>query len=100
MVTSEPYWDYHDITKYIEEKYKINTRDYKRKFLAKKFTTTEYCDFWHWLIDGTDLHNNSFVNIPLYYYNAPDWVQEILALYRKEFATTENQVYLRCWVEW
>jgi hypothetical protein len=30
MVVSEPYWDYSDVIKYIEEKYGFDSRDYKK----------------------------------------------------------------------
>ena len=100
--------DYHDAIAYIEEKYKIDTHNYKNKTWGTG-DTTEYCDFWHWFIEYRDIHNGSFQTLhlnesltdkrgALAKYNSPDWVKEILRLLKKEFAPRTSVIDF--WAEW
>lgn len=98
-------YHYHDIISYIEKKYEINTRDYLGKFARswKKHPEDEkleYLDFWHWVIaDNDDANNGSMIYIRLEESeDNPPFVNEILALIRKEFPREGE--FLHCWVEW
>lgn len=92
----EPYWDYHDVIDYIEKKYDIETRGYKKK------EDGVYRDFWHWYIDCSDISNGCYSHFGLYSFlidstgYTPDWVKEILQLIYDEFKEDE----MLFWIEW
>lgn len=98
-------FDYHECTKYIEEKYNINTRDYAGKFSVEKQLPLEkieeipYQDFWHWIVSNNEIHNGCVFK--LYAEDAEDmedWQQEILKLYLDEFADNGEDIIF--WVDW
>ena len=84
----EKSYDYHDVIKYIEGKYNIDTRDYKNshshfgiwlkevkefkrihaeyseyKEWCKTNPCPEYLDFWHWISDVCEIHNGGHFNV-------------------------------------
>lgn len=95
--------NYLECRDYIEKKYKIDVRDYAGKFSVPGRAMDNkipYQDFWHWLIGRCDIdHNGCFIDMPTSAPNADQWVQEILALFTKEFAT-KDQESIEFWVEW
>jgi hypothetical protein len=89
-----PCYDYHEMIDYIEDKYEIQTRGYKRE------VDGVYRDFWHWVVDTTSIHNGSYGYFPEdwedeYY---PEWTQEIMRLIVAEFYP--NGEDLNFWVSW
>ena len=105
MQTQEAY-DYNECTKYIEEKYGIDTRDFAGRFNKKdgklSFDKTKpYEDFWHFILDNTDINNGS------YFYLSEDWAEDfddddfrkiIMHYYMEEFGEGYGEIYF--WVAW
>lgn len=81
------YYDFNKCTRYIEEKYGINTRDYAGMFKNGEVNCeVEYQDFWHWIMDNKDIHNECFFELLEHdKWNMNDWQKEILQLYIDEF---------------
>jgi len=88
---------YSDLIDYIEKKYKIQTRGYKRE------VDGVYRDFWHWLLDKTwcEMHNGSYQYLPIKdiltdeeWLKAPDWVREIAQLIFNEYGEDEMECYV------
>ncbi len=93
--------NYHVAIDYIENKYKIDTQNYKGMKFNGKPDDAEYCNFWHWFIDGGDIHNGCFAHLDfesLEDKDTPAWVKEILLLIKKEFSPRGNVITF--WVEW
>jgi hypothetical protein len=94
--------DYHDCVAWIEQKYKVDLRDYASHF---KDRDKPYLDFWHWLLDNdfSEVHNGSFNLMSLNPGSAaadpPDWVKEILKMFKDEF-DVDNEDELNFWIEW
>lgn len=102
-VQHAPTWDYRQVIDYIEEKYKINVRDYAGKFAHPEIDDkVPYLDFWHWLIDHdfSDMYNGSYqwiwVTEHLENKKTPPWVKEILQKIYDEFQEDDMQF----WIEW
>jgi hypothetical protein len=103
-VTHAPHWDYSSCIKYIEDKYKIKTRDYAGKFLQKsdrEVDETPYLDFWHWVISEYDwIKNECYISFEVKKHledeKTEQWVKEILTMLYKEFEEDE----MRFWIEW
>lgn len=97
----EPMYNYHEVIKYIEEKYSINTRDYANKFTKGGNRENEYLDFWHWIAEGSDISNGSAsgVYVDESLEEAPDWVCEILKFITDE-GFVDDEGYFEFWVEW
>jgi hypothetical protein len=122
------HYDYHDIIKYIEDKYSIESRDYYGCHGSKNGQpwegkmkpgyiggppTPPYADFWHWMLDqNSHLTNGSYIYFPedwkeLEVSNDPKvrgcnyiprFAKEIMILIEAEFGT---KIYMeRIWVEW
>jgi len=94
---SQPYWDYHEVIDYIEKKYNIDTRGYKRE------VDGVYRDFWHWIVDMCSIHNGSYFYLDIYGWMTDtdleyvtEWQQEILKLIYDEFQEED----MRFWVSW
>jgi hypothetical protein len=88
-VERESILHYRDIIKYIEDKYKINVRDYAGHFVTKD---KPYLDFWHYLDNKWEEQLNSngcevYLNLEewLGAPETPDWVKEILLKIYDEF---------------
>lgn len=105
---SKAHYDYHDIIKFVEDKYNIQTRGYKEE------VDGIYRDFWHWMIEHNDVHNGCYISFPedwrvpegdditpenLEYHDkyAPTWVREIMEMIVKEFPGIERE---EIWVSW
>lgn len=83
---SQPYWDYHEVIRYIKHRYTINDRK-----------------LWHWIVADGDINNGCFYNIDLnYWINEEDddyiseEVREILKFIYDEFQEKE----MNFWIEW
>jgi hypothetical protein len=107
----EAVYHYHDVIDYIEHKYNIQTRGYKRELDGI------YRDFWHWFIEhaGGNVRNGSFAHFGVEdfrdengnfivseadgdsYFDCPWWVVEILEMLEKEFPGITHE---KVWVEW
>lgn len=87
----EPCLSYNEVIAYIEDKYRIDTRDYQRPSFADRDREGEdgYRDFWHWILDvcGDQVHNGAYfyLDVDGLKPGAPLWVREILELIKKEF---------------
>lgn len=103
----KPVIDYFEVIKYIEEKYRIDTRDYYRKFSNESgcHDYIPYCDYWHYLIDNIifEVTNGCTVILPVgqltqeeneYTDHTPEWVKEISQLIYDEFGEDEMNVYI------
>lgn len=109
MATSKPVkktrnaaFDYHEVMKYIQNKYGFDVRDYKGKFKGKAFDpNVEYCDFWHWYLDKHEVHNGCYSSLWLGWIDepkTPDWVKEILVILRDEFSPDGEEIDF--WIAW
>lgn len=117
--------DYHQCTKFIEKKYKIDVRDYahsnkqfdewckakgikpdgnsqsqwsafKKAIKNGELIERPYQDFWHWIIDVCPVSNGGTIHLSAELGDgAIPWQKEILALYVKEFG--DNQEYETSW---
>jgi len=100
--------DYHEVIKYIEQKYNIETRGYVEAKSKEKKRNRPYLDYWHWLLDNafSEMGNPSSQNIPIYNILndegwAPEWVKEITTIIDKEFhKDLEDGGELQVWVSW
>jgi hypothetical protein len=86
-IVGDPYWDYHQVISYIENKYQIDTRDCAGKHTGNP--DAEYQDFWHWICDRYDINNGSFFELDiadgLDYDGTYPWVKDILTKLLDEF---------------
>lgn len=95
------YWDYIEVISYIEKKYKIKTEGYIPKcgFTEEQLNNapgkTPYLNFWHWVIDGKNIHNGSSFDLIILDEDddldedeeyRPRWVREILRMIYDEFS--------------
>jgi hypothetical protein len=92
-------YEWGDIEKYIQAKYKRNLRDWEgrwteewaEKWGTKDFDERPYHDFWHWMIEHYSPGNGCVVDIypkATMEESGPDlepWVCEILTILRDEF---------------
>jgi len=88
------YFDYSDILRYIEEKYKLIT-----------YIPEENKDFWRWLIDTYDVHNGCYINFAvtekaIEEMDIPDYVKEVIALIEKEFENYIDEYGRICFHIW
>ncbi len=116
----DPYWDFHEVIRYIEKKYDIVYRGYTPKVSLPHYE--RYLDFWHWVVDHYDIHNGSYfdMNILGEIHNneeewqegdaeddghwdldsesRPRWVREIQKLIYDEFKPDNGD--MKFWVCW
>lgn len=101
----KPCLEYSEVIKYIEDKYKIKTRDYAGKFSKDKGKdwdvndTVPYQDFWHWVLDvcGDQIHNPCYFYLPFDLKCEP-WVREILDKIAAEFPPdSDGGLTFHCW---
>jgi len=91
-IPRDPIYNYHEVIRYIEKKYKIKTRRYKNDNL----------DFWHWLLDKCfdNVNNGSEHSIDIRYWldhlDEDAWQREILQLIYDEFGEDDMEF----WIEW
>jgi len=72
-----------------------------------KATCPPYLDFWHWIIDQTEVSNGCIIWLPIHEADSLDedkqWVAEILRTFKKEFAeyiVDEDEGFLPMYVSW
>jgi len=100
-------FDYHECRDYLQDKYQYSERDYaghfgepaqnspavaaapieKNESVAWDEERPPYWDFWHFVIDHTEMHNGTYITmseewLPM----ATDWQKEIIQHYIDEFA--------------
>jgi PII-like signaling protein len=65
FIVGEPYLDYFDVMKYLQEKY--------------EFTHSEKRHFWKWILDDSmnDVHNGCFIYLPIYNFHERYYIQDI-----------------------
>lgn len=124
---SEPHFDYHEVIDYIEDKYKISVRGYtpkkplseeRKAAIIKHYGTgSTYLDFWHYILDGSEIHNGSYFYMNLLGDHQegkadddgdwdgdddyrPSWVREIQKMIYDEFKDDLEYGEMRCWVAW
>jgi len=124
---SEPYFDYHEVIDWIEDKYKINTRGYTPKCGFTEAQIEErkrygsdrqpYLNFWHYISEDSDIHNGSYFYMNLLgdHYKGkkngdgdwdgddeyrPRWVREIQKMIYEEFKDDLDCGEMKCWVSW
>lgn len=94
--------DYIQCQDYINEKYKVDLRNYANKTFMPD-DTAPYQDFWHHLIDqNPEIQNGSFFTMwPLDMDYVEPWQQEIYRLFWDEFSeyADENHM-LQFKVDW
>lgn len=107
FIKRRPIMDYNQMIDYIEQKYKIHTRDFAKKFVKGGNIESEYLDYWHWLLDNcfSDIHNGSSA-----YWNVkeiidseetPLWVKSITEKVYKEFhEVLDNKGGLEVLIQW
>lgn len=81
---SEPYWDYHEVARYIEHKHDVQLENYAGWKPSGKNEEKPYQNFWHWISDRQEVHNGSHFYLNVYERDEPEnkytpgWVKEIL----------------------
>jgi hypothetical protein len=91
---------YREVIKYIEDKYEIDTRDYKP---LKNRSRMKMRDFWHWMMDvNYNVSNGCPIEIPeeweeMDLESCPQWAREIIALIIKEFP---DIIEVGMWASW
>lgn len=90
--TFAPAYEWNKIEAYIENKYKVSFRDYKKGVSGHD---TKHRDFWHWLIDNCYIRNESFFSLPEDY--SGWWQTEIMEMIFTEFPELKTE---RIWVSW
>ena len=84
-----PAYHYNELVEYVEKKYGIKTRGFRRELDGK------YRDFWHFLMDRYGLGLGRYMTLSDETGDgAEEWQQEILALFLIEFG---NPIYV--WVD-
>ena len=87
----DPTYDWHHIQQYIEQKYNIKLRGYKKE------QDDVYRDFWHFIIDRCDIRRGCFFSLPEDMDATEDWQKEILTMILTEFPELATE---RIWVDW
>ena len=95
-------YDWDEVKKYIEKKYSCDLRDFAGKFGVHGCSEdVEYQDFWHWIIDGNDIHNGCQFHLRFGDLSAqPSWVQQIASYIVAEFPEAGDDNGLDLWVSW
>jgi hypothetical protein len=106
------YYEFMDMWRYIEEKYKIDLYNVKGKSYLPGAPKVEYCDFWHWLLDywdgyfekGKPLEINwedvlGYVEQREEWYTVeqPQWVIDCVKLFHAEFAELGEHTIIVDW---
>lgn len=99
--SGKSYWDFHEVTNYLEQLHGKDFRDYAGKWCAKGNEEKPYLDFWHWIIDGGDIHNGCFFYMPdrecLNDPEVEDWKKEIVKYYVDFLGDDYDE---EMWVDW
>lgn len=92
-----------------DEEYESAKQDYynrcnKFNDWKKRVGEKPYQDFWHWFLEQQYIEGSANNSKMCFDFNeideAPDWVQEILKLVKKEFYDELTNGFLDVWVEW
>lgn len=90
-----------EVRDFIQKKYKVDLDDYKGKFKKNAKPDTKYCNFWHWMVEDSDIHNGCFTWLGWDWLDSDEtepWIKEILTMIMKEFAPKDDD--LKLWVDW
>lgn len=96
-------FDWHEIIKYLEEKYKFDARDYFGTYKGN-VTKVPYANFWDWLLVNAffEVSNGCYRTLDFAWLidteNPPDWVKTILGYIKTEFAPEESEIEV--WISW
>jgi hypothetical protein len=96
------YYDYHEVTKYLEKLHGKDFRDYAGKFTKDGNDDAPYQDFWHWICDHNEVSNGCYIFLPDwdYHMNSKDtepWKKEIMQYY---YDFLGQDYFERMWVDW
>ena len=89
-------YDYHEMIEYIEDKYGIETRSYKKA----DGKIEDFRDFWHWVLQSGSIHNGCYAHFQedWDHEDTPDWVREIMRFIVDEFYPNGEDLVF--WVDW
>lgn len=97
------FWDYHEVTSYIEKKYKVDLDNFAGCKFSGKADDKPYQNFVHWVGDLQSVHNGSYFYLGVTEViesndeeYAPEWVRKIMQMIFDEFGQEE----MRFWVSW
>ena len=110
----EKAYDYNELINYIEQKYKVQVRDYENYYKGdmssnefhKDYEGKPRLDFWDWFTDNHDvIYNGVYVDFDIlnHYeeisddYKTPVWVREILKMIIDEFEIKNSDINLYIW---
>jgi hypothetical protein len=99
---SEPHLDYHDCARWVEKKLGKELRNYAG-YTYQDGDTRPYQDFWHYVIDQTEIHNGCYFYLTVQGTDIEEcepWQKEILATFAEEFSDHIDDDLLYFWVDW
>ncbi len=85
-------YDWHEVETYIQKKYKRELRNWAGHEFTGRPDDPPYQDIWHYIVDGSDVHNGSSFYLQFedpYIPDGSEWVREVLDIIQKEFAPGE-----------
>lgn len=105
---SEPYWDYHEVVNYINNKYNVDLDKYKpkcgytkeqledRSQSQIKDNSDPFLSFWSWITDTQEIHNgcNFYLTMEDEYQEYDEWLKEIFKMLYDEFGEDEMHMYV------
>ena len=89
-ITFKPTYKWQDIENYIEKKYNIKLRGYKKE------NDKEFRDYWYWICNRCEIHKGCFFYLPELE-NDEWWIVEITELIIKNFPELKKE---QIWVDW
>lgn len=93
-------YDYHQCRDWLQKKYGYCERDYAgKRYGPNPNPDAEYLDFWHFVVDMTDLNNGEIIVMDdSWKEDAAPWQIEIIDRYLDHFGVDQRSVKLLC--EW
>jgi len=101
-------YDYHQCRDYLLQERGIDIENFSGcTFEVGSDNTLQ--SLWHWIVDTKEIHNGCYFAISTQdifdedaeepeWARAPQWVKDILTIFKKEFEEPEDGYYF--WVEW
>jgi hypothetical protein len=87
------YYDYHECQDYLQKKYGYDERNYADHKFTGKPDDAPYQDFWHFVIEMTNLNNGTFIYMNNDWLESAKepWQKEIIEHYLSEFGKGKNR---------